>query len=274
MKLTQEVRKQVVAEVERCINAANEYYKNHGRPGLLFGMPHILFNKQGTTAGTANGSRWEVNFNAILLMENQEYFIASTVPHEVAHLIDYRANPDNHHPEPVWTSRGWRRGKRDVHGADFRFIMERVLGADDSTRCHNYDVTNARVRTKGEFEYRCTCGCGTTTTLGPKRHKNEQARPGTYWLRGHGRAKLEWLDAPQQEPIAIAASKPKEKTASSHVRPTSKSSGGSIKDQAGRIFAMTSTRGEFIEACVRNLGMKKSTASTYHHNFKSNKWSV
>lgn len=270
MQVTQEVKDRVIARIKDGVDKANKFYPKH-----TFKMPTIKFTKRGTTAGTATGGHWEVNFNPVLLMENQDDFISRTVPHELAHLIDYRVNPQNHEQQVVWTSRGYRRSKRDVHGADFKFIMSAVLGADNSTRCHEYDVSRARVKKKASFQYRCTCGCGTTTSLGSKRHHKEQNRPGSYWLRGHGKAKLEFVGN-VREPLTVAASAPKETKAksSSHKSPPRqvKQSTGSIKDQAKAVFQTSPLRGDFIRDCVKNLGMKKSTASTYHHNFKSGKW--
>jgi len=264
MQVTAEVKARVLSKIEDGIKRANEFYST-----CTFGMPTVKFNQRGMTAGTATGALWEVNFNPILLMENQDDFIEQTVPHELAHLIDYEVNPINHQTEVKWTRRGYRRTKRNIHGADFKFIVERVLGADDSTRCHNYDVSRAKVKKRGvKYLYRCTCGCNTETTLGPKRHANEQRNPGSYWLIGHGKARLDFIAVDHQKPLTVAASAPK-KTTTSHKRSVGD---GSIKEQARTIFNQNSQRGTFITTCMERLGMKKTTASTYHYNFNSGKW--
>jgi len=256
MQVTKEVRQRVESKIREGLDKAKAYY-GHG-----FDMPKIQYTKRGTTAGTANHRTWTVNFNPILLMENQDDFIERTVPHELAHLIDYKVNPHNFESDVKWTGRGYRRTKRNIHGADFKFIMERVLGADDATRCHNYDVSRAAIKKSTSYEYRCTCGCGKITTLGAKRHQKEQAHPGTYWLRGHGKAKLELVNGSTSTAMTAAAQTPV--PPSPHNR--------SNKDIARDIFqSVGGVRGDFIKHCEA-AGIKKVTASTYHHNFKSGKW--
>lgn len=257
MTVTKKVRQQVEDKIVECLEKAHKHY------GQSFAIPTILFTKRGTIAGTAICNQWTVNFNPILLMENQEDFIARTVPHEVAHLIDYIINPHNHKSTIVYgRDNNFRRSKRNVHGADFKFIMEYVLETDDSTRCHNYDTTNSRVKKSTSYNYRCTCGCGTVTTLGAKRHTKEQSRPGTYFLRGHRKAKLELVINSTSKPDTYQ--KTEHYTLPSHNR--------SNKDVARDLYATNqSNRSEFIKACVTN-GIKSTTASTYFQNFRSGTW--
>ena len=115
-----------------------------------------------------------MNYNPILLNENVEDFIARTVPHEMAHIIDMEVNPKNHQPQVIMTRSGrYKRAKRDIHGADFRFIMEKVLNVDDSTRCHNYDVSRARTKVKARYIWVCDQLPDITMTLGPKQHAQQ-----------------------------------------------------------------------------------------------------
>ena len=173
------IKRRVEAKVEQSYKKAVAHY------GREFKRPTVVYQKRGTTAGTAHGGTNTLDFNSTLLTENVEDFIERTVPHEVAHLIDYVVNPQNHHRGINWKG---QRQKRVVHGADFRFIMERVLDADDSTRCHDYDVTRAQVRKSKQHEWKCDC-CSSSMELGPKRHKKMLTNNKTYRPKGSRRGR-------------------------------------------------------------------------------------
>ncbi len=262
MKLTNTVRNRVIATVKKNIADASKYY------GRKFRMPKIEFTKRGMTAGVACCTTNTVNYNPVLLMENVEDFIARTVPHEVAHLIDYQVNPHNHRTRLITTRSGCiRRAKRNVHGRDFQFIMTHVLGCDDATRCHTYDVSSV-MRNKKRHEWKCD-DCGATMHLGPKRHKNMRFNRRSYRPRGcsfdHS---YSYVGIVGQQPMAIAADAPKEKTVTTTKRPP----GTSNKDIARVLFRKSTSRKEFVQSCIVE-GIKKSTASTYYQNFKSGVWS-
>ena len=261
MSITKAVQARVTAKVMDCYAKAEAHY------GQVFRTPHVVFKKRGTTAGTAHGPTNTLDFNAVLLMENLEHYIASTVPHEVAHLIDYVVNPHNHSRGIHWNG---RRKKRIVHGYDFKFIMERVLGADDSTRCHTYDVTNARVKKRGQAKHEWKCNnCDATMEFGAKRHKrmlNAGAR-GAYRPRNTGckwTHTYSYVGVVGQAPVQIAAQAPKPTKPSIPAR-------SSNKDIARAVYGTTVGRGNFITQCIEN-GIKKTTAGTYYQNFKSGAW--
>lgn len=164
--LTAAVKQRVIDAVQKYIDIANKHYK----PLTPFAMPKIVFEKRGTTAGTAHTPSWTVDFNVVLLMENTETFLARTVPHEVAHLIDMRhVQGTNGYSTGIRYDRFGRprRMKRDVHGESWQSVM-RVFGVKDSTRCHRYDTTNSRVKQRNRYKYQCRCPEG--ITAGPKHH--------------------------------------------------------------------------------------------------------
>lgn len=101
-------------------------------------MPSISFDLTGKAAGMAHLDRRHVQLNAILLTENEEAFNTRTIPHELAHLIDWHLH-----------------GVSDGHGDKWKAIMRR-LGLEPS-RTHSYDVTNART-TKHYDGFACACG--------------------------------------------------------------------------------------------------------------------
>lgn len=231
-------------KVQECIEAASDYYDRK------FSMPLIVFDVTGRDAGRAHIYDWSVDFNRVLLVENEEDFLERTVPHEIAHLIDYKVNPKNF--ECIAGT------KRKLHGQTFKFIMTHVLGAKDANRCHTYDTSNTRRKKNTvKYQYRCTCGCDNIIELGHKRHRLEQELPGSYRLRGHNNAQLAYLS--QRRPInpVVQSQRPK---------PTQ-----SNKDTARTIFATSHNRGDFISACSK-AGIKNTTASTYYQNFKSGQW--
>ena len=158
-------RASVITKIKEGIAIAEKHY------GITIRMPTIHFAKRGTVAGTANYGKWMLNFNEVLLNENFDTFIETTVPHELAHLVDHQVNGSLHN---MLDCRG-RRMKRQPHGINWQNVM-RVLGAEPN-RCHNYDVSNARARkpqTRTLHNYQCT-GCKSILTMGATRHNNMQA---------------------------------------------------------------------------------------------------
>ena len=102
----------------------------------------VRFDLRGTAAGQArmqSKRRLEIRYNAQLLAENPESFLARTVPHEAAHVVAYCLHGSRIKP----------------HGAEWKMIM--ALFQADPSRCHSYDVTTSQQRTMRRFTYRCSC---------------------------------------------------------------------------------------------------------------------
>lgn len=101
--------------------------KHYGR---TFARPEVRYNIRNTNGGEAWIGKNLIRLNLTLLVENQEEFLARTVPHEVAHLVAhfvYDAKPHN--------------GKKvRPHGSEWREVMG-VLGLAPSVK-HNYDVSS------------------------------------------------------------------------------------------------------------------------------------
>jgi len=175
------LKETIVAKVHECLDKAHTHW-----PHETFKFPNIRFDKRGQVAGTANGSKWELNFNMVLCEENTKHFIAQTVPHEVAHLLDHQVY-DSHAPR---YDRMGRRMKRASHGVNWKRCMK-VLGVP-AIRCHDYDVTNAKVRKSKTFKYECS-GCRTVLELGAVRHKKQQSGQRSYSHTGCRGAKLQLI---------------------------------------------------------------------------------
>lgn len=134
--LTPEVVRAVHDRVLDTFIQAEEIYR---RP---FVLPEIVFSLRGECAGRAWCTKNRIQLNPILLTENVDDFIAATVPHEVAHILNWTMNGQAVRP----------------HGSEWRGIMS-DLGVP-ARRCHNYDTTNARARRpwlQRRHEYSCAC---------------------------------------------------------------------------------------------------------------------
>jgi len=256
--VTAEVKAKVEAKLRTCHAMAEAHYNRK------FDFPSISYTVRGTTAGTATGSK-QVNFNPVLLMENTDLFISRTVPHELAHCLDYVINPQNH-------TRTWSRRKRVVHGADWKRVMA-VIGAADATRCHKYDTANARVKQKVRHEWVCN-DCAAKMELGPKRHNKMRAAGarGSYRPSGSG---CSWnhtyryvgvVGAPKPVALPKAAQTAAPKATASHKSPTK----GSKKDRAETLYLVHkgSPRPDIIAIFVSQLDMTAAGAATYYANCK------
>lgn len=80
--LSKELRTKVEKKLLEALNVAREHYK---RPDLT--MPDIRWDVKNTDGGRASHHGNYVRFNLILCVENEEKFLNTTVPHELAHCI-------------------------------------------------------------------------------------------------------------------------------------------------------------------------------------------
>lgn len=107
-----------------------------------FELSEIRFDVRGKTAGyfrQLSSGFSLINFNDALLQANGESFIRRTVPHEVAHLVAHQVHGSAIRP----------------HGKEWKTVMQ--LFNADTSRCHEYDVSQVSVRQYRRFEYYCEC---------------------------------------------------------------------------------------------------------------------
>lgn len=260
MMVPANIKARVKAKLEECIATAEAHY------GQKFRMPKIEYTLRGRTAGTANYGTWVVNFNSVLLMENLEDFIARTVPHEMAHLINDQVYPESHATEIVRTYRGYRRTKRSPHGHTWQSVM-RVLGADPS-RCHSYDTTNSRVKKGNRAKHVYVCKtCQAQMKLGPKRHAKVQSGASRYWLRGCGRhagftyVGLEGAEKAPEIKLPKAADAPKPKKSVPGIK--------SKLDLCREWFNPSLSRAQNIANFVNEVCCTPAGASSYYSKIKS-----
>ena len=253
MKVTAEMKAKVEAKLRECIATAERKYNT------TIKFPTVRYDLRGTTAGWAQYSTWSVNFNAVLMVENFESFLEDTVPHEIAHLITDQVYPEAHQRgAPTITRTGkFRRGKRSPHGDEWKSVM-RVLGADPS-RCHSYDVSNARVREKVSYDYKCDC-CGEVLKLGPKRHAKQQQIPGYYTHSSCGRTRGKLTLVGSKAPAATVHAKP--------AAPKTPAAPTGTGSKLERCYAMykahpTLARAQLIQHFIQ-LGCTPAGAATYY----------
>lgn len=101
-----------------------------------FPEPALVYQQRGTSAGTAWLQNWEIRLNPVLLMENQQAFIDEVIPHELAHLLVWKAF-----------------GRVAPHGKEWKWMMESVLGVP-ARRTHQFATASVRSRA---FPYFCSC---------------------------------------------------------------------------------------------------------------------
>lgn len=168
-------------KIRACIVLAEAHYKRK------FSMPKINYNSAGTTAGTADYSRWQINISWPLFIRNIDETIDNTGPHELAHLIDHEINPENHSFKGFNVTRTGRvrRVKRDIHGDDWRAVC-RVLGMswDEITRCHDMDTSETKRITSRSRTIDFKCACGHVLQLSEKMALVQDLNPHARYHKG------------------------------------------------------------------------------------------
>lgn len=264
--VSKEQHARVIERLEEVIEIAEDHFDQK------FRFPTIVYKVRGATAGKAHYHEWKVDFNSAIYTRVGEDFIQRTVAHEMAHLITCQVYPETLEPKLKCYRLGRPIYKREAHGPRWKSVMV-MLGCDPD-RCHTYDVEGI-ARRRERFTWICSVH-GTEMNLGPKQHPKQMSGRQSYMPRGtactrrtcHG--KFQYGDAIQREIRRFAANAP-----AASKTPTRRSSGRSMKEQTAILYrTVNGARKLFIQRCEQDLGMKKSTASTYHHNFKSGKWSV
>jgi predicted SprT family Zn-dependent metalloprotease len=135
--------------VHKYLDIARKQY-----PTVEIKTPRIVVsNRMTTTAGLASrrGGCYTVKFSAPIIRDNGiERFSAQTVPHEVAHIVQ-------------WCVFGCA-----DHSSTFYYIMRNVfnISKDRSARCHTYKTR----KRGGQVAYKCSV-CGHQMNFGATRHK-------------------------------------------------------------------------------------------------------
>jgi SprT protein len=113
--------------------------------GKNYALPSIAFTLKGAVAGTATYQKQLINYNMGLYRENKDGYYNRTIPHEIAHLFNFR----------MYVERTGSWGRRLMpHGIEWKQIM-RIMGVDHK-RCHSYKVEKVR-RVSKDYIYKCSC---------------------------------------------------------------------------------------------------------------------
>jgi SprT protein len=148
------VQRDVEVRIQEGINKASEHF------GRKFKFPTLSYDVKGKTAGYATYQKNHIRLNAQLLIENKEKFIARTVPHELGHLITWEVYKD----DP-----SFRSYKRIAHHGSHWKRVCRIIGMDDVTRTHSYDVSKSTARKNKQYVWQCN-NCGDLMSVSKAKH--------------------------------------------------------------------------------------------------------
>lgn len=146
MNVSKQLKEKVQRKIEECISIAKRQWTS-----VDFDYPIVKYNVRGTTGGKASRVSWMVDFNPVLLIENEDDFISQTVPHEIAHLIARK----------LWSN-------IKPHGREWKLVMT-IFGAKPRAT-HSYDISRVQVRTVNKFMWTCEC-CGSDIPVGMNVHQ-------------------------------------------------------------------------------------------------------
>ena len=150
-------------ETKRAILEAVEKYVNIAK-SKGYVVPHIPidFSLTGACAGQAISKRLtgypvKMRFNVSLAERHLKEFCERTVPHELAHILQYMSHP---------TSK--------PHGKEWQHFCK-ILTGSTMERCHQYDTKGIK-RTKNvkRYLYRCSCQTHKVSTTVHNRISNGQ----------------------------------------------------------------------------------------------------
>jgi SprT protein len=131
----QSIRQAILKKIE-------EYKQISNEKGFPFPSVEIRFDLRGHTAGQAliryqNGRNDVMRFNLEIAKNNLEEFLITTVPHEMAHILQYRKDIRAKSHDGLWKY--------------FTYVLTgKVL-----PRCHEFNTVPARNVKK--YLYKCSC---------------------------------------------------------------------------------------------------------------------
>jgi len=160
----------VPAEIQQKVNEViNQLLaKANVRFGREFQPPSVFYDVKNRDGGYHKNG--QLHFNPILLLENVEHFLSTTVGHELAHYIQRQVYPQS------LSKKGQR---RRVHGWEWQTIMS--LFGISANRCHCYDVSSIPIIRRRHERFPVYCKCKTYKVT--KRIINRMQKGTTYKCR-------------------------------------------------------------------------------------------
>lgn len=253
---------------QRAKDLTVHYFKlAEAKYGRTFGNVPVSFNLTGKTAGIASCNRFgdnsSIRYNAQLLEQEGETFLARTVPHEVAHIVAQTVFGGIY--------------KKVGHGADWKKVM--AFFGVDATRCHSYDVSEVSTRKTTTFPVFCKCpthhDIGVTTyrrMLNGSKYSCKRCKAMLTTKRPETMV-MPKVEVPVKAPVKpvlpvvnTPVSKPVVATKAPAVVNTVVTSGGSKYNQAINLYNANKavSRDSMIDVFITKLGLTKPTATTYY----------
>lgn len=154
-----------MTDTENRIHKTIQHFTEVARiKGYEFPKCVIDYSLKGATAGYAFRRSHKMRFNLALAERHMDQFLVSTVPHEMAHILQFTHYP---HSKP--------------HGHEWNHFCKVLTGAT-MPRCHNYDVTGIK-RTRNTKQYKYSCDCASPHIVSSVKH-NKMLRGDRYRCRG------------------------------------------------------------------------------------------
>ena len=112
------IQRKFKSKARECIKLAEDRFDRH------FHVPEIIFFDYEYAAGCADQFGWKVGLSVPIILEYPERMLENTLPHELAHLIDFKVN-----------LKTYAEMKRiPQHGYAWKYIMKNVFGAEPLTK--------------------------------------------------------------------------------------------------------------------------------------------
>jgi SprT protein len=127
-----DTRQAIIDKVNEVVALARLKFPNYVTP-----TPRVEFYTKGRSAGVATAGN-VVKFNLTVFEQDLNRFLATTVPHEIAHIVCFMLNLD--------------RG----HGRNWKNVCLRLGG--DGLRCYSGDGLQLVCRTMKKYEHKASCG--------------------------------------------------------------------------------------------------------------------
>jgi SprT protein len=172
---------QIKTKIRQCIKIAEQHYNRK------FTMPVLDYSLTGTTAAQAFSHINTIKINPTLLVENQDDYVAQTIPHETAHIITDLIYPRGHLDKTKRTKRA------PHHGTAWKYVME--LFGVPPILYHNYATTSFVTRRPVKYAHKCSV-CGKVVDLNVNQSALARSNPKAMYHTPCGKdSKLIALDA-------------------------------------------------------------------------------
>jgi SprT protein len=171
--VSETVKNEVGESIKRFLLIAEKRY------GKTYSMPSVSYDLKTVVAGTASYSRWHIEVNPRMLVENKDDYLINTIGHEVAHLI----TSGNHH------------GKRMGHRKEWKDTMA-VFGLEPEIY-HHYKTHSKPRKRMQRFTYVCPCSYHHYLTV--KRRRAVEREGTVYCLRCRHILKKDGFSETEQE---------------------------------------------------------------------------